>query len=446
MDTEMTNKQESTVVKTPAEGKEEALIPVIMHGPRPLQYKSKVPYDFNYYGDFYFASSNHRRERVKEIRSAKLGTAYDNSGEMGDRIVVYQRLTPFRFMDLPAEVRKIIFQLIASIFLYFDPKLKAHVNRIALGRYDPWRVHYQSCYSTGFEEFLKEEYHSKHHFSPEEKAKLYPEFVKGANDIVWTHKDHPNRNENYLQIVDVGEPLNNDEHKSQERVHWKYLDWFRKLANVSRQFRLELGFIIWERSKIYCRGDKKILVLGQFLEASPGITKGIRELVVSIFQLVEHWDDTSVEDEWDYIMREGNFMEVVSQNLNLDYLTLSISGPKSSIIELAVGKGVMKVLTETRALKVTKGFHIEISSIHPENNDGNETARKLAEFRIEWEPKITAALLPDVLRPQTPKTDRNHYLESRAKQKNKRSALSTREDCYPMFGLWLGTNEVIGSR
>ncbi|TGO79251.1 hypothetical protein BELL_0039g00270 [Botrytis elliptica] len=425
MDTEITKKQESAVAKMPAEGEEETLIPVVSHGPRPLQYKSKVPYDFNYYGDFYFASRNHRRERIKELRSAKLGTAYDKSDEMGDRIVAYQRLAPFRFMDLPAEVRKIIFQLIASTFLDFDPKLKAHVNHIALGRYDPWIVHYRSCYSTGFEEFLKEEYPSKH-FSPEEKAKLYTEFVKDANDLVWTFKDHPNRNENYLQVVDVGESLNDNEHKSQEMLDWKYLDWFRKLANVSRQFRLELGSTIWERSKIYCRGDKKVLVLGQFLEASPGITKGIRELVVSVSQLVEHWDDTCVENEWDYIMNKGlhgtqatffqNFMEVVSQNLNLDFFTLSIGGPKSCIVDLAAGEGVMKVLTETRALKVTKGFRAEISSIHPENNDGKENARKLAEFRIEWEPKITAALLPDVLRPQTPKTDRNHYLASRAKE------------------------------
>ncbi|KAF7918096.1 hypothetical protein EAE99_009083 [Botrytis elliptica] len=260
----------------------------------------------------------------------------------------------------------------------------------------------------------------------EEKAKLYTEFVKDANDLVWTFKDHPNRNENYLQVVDVGESLNDNEHKSQEMLDWKYLDWFRKLANVSRQFRLELGSTIWERSKIYCRGDKKVLVLGQFLEASPGITKGIRELVVSVSQLVEHWDDTCVENEWDYIMNKGlhgtqatffqNFMEVVSQNLNLDFFTLSIGGPKSCIVDLAAGEGVMKVLTETRALKVTKGFRAEISSIHPENNDGKENARKLAEFRIEWEPKITAALLPDVLRPQTPKTDRNHYLASRAKE------------------------------
>ncbi|KAF7884273.1 uncharacterized protein EAF02_004609 [Botrytis sinoallii] len=424
MDTEITKKQESAVAKTPAEGGEETLIPVISHGPRPLQYKSKVPYDL---------ITTEISTSLPIIIAGKESKKYEALNLERHMISLVKWVTellpirtPFRFMDLPAEVRKIIFQLIASTFLYFDPKLKAHVKHIALGRYDPWIVHYRSCYSTGFEEFLKKEYPSKPHFSPEEKAKLYTEFVKDANDLVWTFKDHPNRNENHLQVVDVEESLNNNEYKSQEMVDWKYLDWFRQLANVSRQFRLELGSIIWERSKIYCRGDKKVLVLGQFLEASTGITKGIRELVVSVFQLVEHWDDTCVEDEWDYIMNEGlhgtqatffqNFMEVVSQNLNLDYFTLSIGGPKSSIVDLAAGEGVMKVLTETRALKVTKGFRAEISSINPENNDGKENARKLAEFRIEWEPKITAALLPDVLRPQTPKTDRNHYLESRAKE------------------------------
>lgn len=47
-------------------------------------------------------------------------------------------------------------------------------------------------------------------------------------------------------------------------------------------------------------------------------------------------------------------MELVSQELNLEYFTLKIGGPRSSIVALAAEDGPLKVSIETRALKVAK--------------------------------------------------------------------------------------------
>ncbi|TGO25427.1 hypothetical protein BPAE_0080g00180 [Botrytis paeoniae] len=296
----------SAVAKTPADIKEETLIPMIMDGPSAVQYQSRIPFDFNYYGDFYFTS----------------------------------RPGPFRFMDLPTEVQTIIFQLIASVILYFDPESKIYVNSITIG----------------------------HHASMPDS----------------------------------------------EFLHWAYLKWIRMLANVSTQFRLELGSVIWERSRIYCNDDKDESALGQLLTASPGIAKGLKELVIEvIYQECSIWEKGNDESIRSVNEIFSVLIQPVSQKLNLEYLTMRLGVTKSALVKLAEGEGLMKILTKIRDLKVTKGFQIEMSGYGEISNDGRELD---PEFKIEWEPRVREALLPENLRLQTPETDRSHYLASRAKE------------------------------
>ncbi|TGO58551.1 hypothetical protein BOTNAR_0179g00110 [Botryotinia narcissicola] len=320
MDTEMTKEQESTVAKTPAEGEEEKLIPVIKYGPWPVQYKSRIPYDFNYYGDFYFASIAHRGERVKAINKARSGAACDKSGETDDRIVKNQRQGFFRFTDLPAEIRKLIFQLIASTILCFDPKSKTYYNHVIIGLGILWKYRYELCYGAGVEKFLEETSRSKPDLSPEEKARLRSEFVKRANDYVYIHQHHPNRDGNYLRVADEEESSRSTGNTWGAKLDWAYLEWIRGLAN-------------------------------------------------------------------------------------------------SALFSFAEGEGLLKILTNIRDLKVTKGFQVEIKGYTELDEDGYGLFRKaVQQFNFMWEPKIREALLPDVLRLQIPKTDRNHYLASRAGQ------------------------------
>ncbi|TEY77404.1 hypothetical protein BOTCAL_0055g00120 [Botryotinia calthae] len=135
----ITQKLDSAVAKKSAESEEETLIPVIMDGPSAVHYQSRIPYDFNYYGDFYFASMSDRSKRLRDTRCAKIGTELDKSEEPDKNVGGYQKYDvldlevciaylvpkpgPLRFKDLPVEVRKIIFQLIASVIFHFYARI-----------------------------------------------------------------------------------------------------------------------------------------------------------------------------------------------------------------------------------------------------------------------------------------------------------------------------------
>ncbi|TGO37954.1 hypothetical protein BHYA_0085g00310 [Botrytis hyacinthi] len=302
MDMETTQKPESVVAKTPADGEEET------------------------------------------IHKARSGAACDKSGGTYDRIVAYQRHGSFRFTDLPAEIRKLIFQLIASTFLHFDPESKMYSNHVIVGQYTPWKL----------------------------------------------------RDENYMRVADEEESSRSTGNTWGAKLGWAYLEWVRGSANVSMQFRLELSSIIWERSRIYCRGDTKKPALGHFLTASPVITKGIKELVVDIsLEDYLHLERDNNESIQSYNGGFQALMELISQKFGLECLMLRLSGTKSALFNLAEGE---------------EG-HTEL------DEDGYDLFRKAdQQFKLTWEPKIREALLPDVLRPQTPKTDRNYYLEYREKE------------------------------
>ncbi|TGO54785.1 hypothetical protein BCON_0102g00160 [Botryotinia convoluta] len=165
------------------------------------------------------------------------------------------------------------------------------------------------------------------------------------------------------------------------------------------QFRLELGSVIWERSRIYCDGDTKKSALGHFLTACPGITKGIKELVIDIaLEECSQWETGSDESIHSFNGVFQALLELISQKLDL------------------AGEGSMKISTNIRDLKVTKGFQVEINGYTELDEDGYEVYRKSdPQFKFTWEPKIREALLPDNLRLQRPETDRNNYLASRKK-------------------------------
>ncbi|KAF5869973.1 uncharacterized protein Bfra_010118 [Botrytis fragariae] len=349
----MTKKQESAIVKTPAESEEEKLIPMIMHSASPVPYQSRIPYDFNYYGDFYFASIAHREERLKAIHEARIGATCDNSGGTDDKIVTHQRQGLFRFTDLPAEIRKLIFQLIASTLLHFDPKSNIYSNHAVIET-----------------------------------------------------------------VADEGESSRSIGNTWGPRLDWAYLEWVRVLANVSMQFRLEFGSVIWERSQIYYYDVTRKSALGHFLTASPGITKGIEELVINItLEECLKWETSSDESIQSCNRRFQALIELISQKLDLECLTLSLSGTQSALFNLAEGEGSLKILRNIRDLKVTKGFQVEIRGYSELVEDGYDTyCGSDRQFKFTWEPKIREALLPNVLRPQRPKTDRNHYLASGAKE------------------------------
>ncbi|KAF7895332.1 hypothetical protein EAF00_007146 [Botryotinia globosa] len=392
---------------------EETLIPVIKGAPSDVQYQSKIAFDFNYYGDFYFTPKTHRTIRRRDKRCAETGKALDNVVRRDDKIVSYQRFT-----DLPTEIRKLIFQLIASTLLCFDPKSKTYYNHVIIGIGVLWKYRYEWCFEGGVEKYLEETSRSKPDLSPDEKARLCSKFVKGANDFVYINQHHPNRDDNYLQVADEKENPRSTGNTWGAKLDWAYFEWIRGLANVSMQFRLELGSVIWERSRIYCRGDTKKSALGQFLTASPGITKGIKELVIDI----SHEHCLHLDRDRDESLQSFNrcfpaLMELISQKLDLECLTLRLIGTKSALFSLAEGEGFFKILTSIRDLRVTKGFQFEIKGYTEIDDDGYCEFREAdQQLNFIWEPKIREALLPDVLRPQIPKTDRNHYLASRVEE------------------------------
>ncbi|THV51893.1 hypothetical protein BGAL_0095g00090 [Botrytis galanthina] len=405
-------KRGSAVAKMTAESKKETLTPVIMDDPPAVQYQSKIPFDFNYYGDFYFTSMTDRTMRLNHIRCAKTGMALDNVGRRDDKIVSYQRYNildlemyiaylicrpgPFRFMDLPIEVRTTIFHLIASI---------------SIGRNAIWKFEYKETYGMGFEKYLENMSAFRRNFLPKQKAKQHSIFVEEANEFVYIHQDHPNRNGYYMENFNVDHASMPDS----DFLDWADLKWIRMLANVSTQFRLELGSVIWERSRIYCSGDKDKSALGQLLEASPGIAKGLKELVIEVIYMeYSIWEKGSDESMRSVNEIFSGLIQLVSQKLNLEYLTLRLVGTKSALVKLTEGEGPMKILTNIRDLKVTKGFQIEMSACLEISDNGRELD---PEFNIKWQPKVREALMPDNLRLQIPETDRNHYLASRTKDR-----------------------------
>ncbi|KAF7935891.1 uncharacterized protein EAE98_002111 [Botrytis deweyae] len=420
-------KRGSAVAKTTAKRKEETLTPVIMDGPPAVQYQSKIPFDFNYYGDFYFTSRTDHTMMFVARREAKIGRASDSVGRRDHKIVSYQRYNildlevyiaylicrpgPFRFMDLPIEVRTIIFQLIASVILYFDPKSKTYINSIAIGGSN-WKFEYKKTYGMGFAKWLENMCDFRRSFLPKKERKQHSKFIKEANEFVYIHHNHPNRNGYYMENFNINHATMPDS----DFLDWADLKWIRMLANVSTQFRLELGSVIWERSRIYCNGDKDDLALDQLLTACPGIAKGLKELVIEVAYLqFSNWEKSSDESMRSVNEIFSDFVHLISQKLNLEYLTIWLVGTKSALVKLTEGEGPMKILTNIRDLKVTKGFRIQMSACFEISDNGSRSSPD-PEFNIKWEPKVTAALLPDVLRPQTPKTDRNRYLESRAKE------------------------------
>ncbi|KAF7951368.1 hypothetical protein EAE96_006683 [Botrytis aclada] len=346
MDVEITQKPDSAVVDTPAESEEEKLILVSEHGPWPVQYKSRIPFDFNYYGDFYFASLANRQENRKAMRKAKIGTACDKSGGTDEKIVTYQR---------------------------------------------------QDILDLEFETTFK--------------------ICEDANDYLYIHQDHPNRDVYYMRVCDVGDSSRSTGNTWGAKLDWAYLELVRRMANVSIQFRLELGSVIWERSRLYCRGDIKKSALVHFLTASPGMAKGIKELVIDIaLEECLQWENDSDESIKSFKRGFQALMELISQKLDLDCLTLKLAGTQSAIFNLAEGEGPMKILTNIRDLKVTKGFQVEIDGYTELDADGYvQDYKSDLGFKFIWEPKIREALLPDNLRPQRPETDRNDYLASRTK-------------------------------
>ncbi|KAF7912969.1 uncharacterized protein EAF01_001990 [Botrytis porri] len=187
----------------PAERKEETLTPVIMDGPPAIQYQSRIPFDFNYYGDFYFTSMTDRAIRIREIRFAKTGRAIHKPGRRGGKMVSYQRTGPFRFMDLPTEVRTITFQLLASVILHLDPESKTFINSISIGRGSIWKSEYKETYGMGFEKWLENMDAFRRQFLSKKEAKQYSVFVKEANEFVYIHEDHPNRNGYYMGNFNV---------------------------------------------------------------------------------------------------------------------------------------------------------------------------------------------------------------------------------------------------
>ncbi|ESZ99164.1 hypothetical protein SBOR_0448 [Sclerotinia borealis F-4128] len=332
--------KESATVSVTAEKNDEAPIPAIMYGTLAVKGQSRIPYDFNYYGDFYILSSDQYRKTTDGL------------------VLPPQDSDPFRFMDLPAEVRKLIFELIASTLLCFDSALKTYVNHVKIEKHIV-DLFGKPRYGCQYEDWV-EKYMDDHRatsglpmqYSAEQQSKMLSEYDRYVMHI---YEDHPDRNKYDMEIADHWLLPPN---ATRQELSCEFLEWFRKLLHVSAHFRLKLGSVIWARSCIHFCGDIDELVLGHFLKARPGISEGIKELVITVgdndeLSFLENVTDKSKEAD------TANFkalMKLVSQKLTLEYFTLRIGGTKGRLMALAAGEGPLEVLTSIRELQVTKNF------------------------------------------------------------------------------------------
>lgn len=398
-----------------------------MNGTSAVQGQSGIRDDFNYYGSFYFASRKIRSEGLEARRKA-IEQAPNKSNTLIDTITPPQydifplrlsiylsvyRSSPFRFMDLPAEVRKLIFELIAATFLSFDPVSKKYTNFVEIGKKPSWKSTYEFWFRNSFEEYLEDPilvgYRKSRTFTPEQRAEKYSKYIQDTKDFVYVHQEHPYRVGYYMEILPPRTA-------AEDSVDWEFLEWFRKLANVSLEFRMELGFVIWARSSISCDIMSEGRGLASFLDTNPGAWRGIKKLEIYIGDQ----DDPRFVDD---VQEEASFiacMEMISHRLTLECFTLILRGTEGELMALAAGEGPYGVLANIKKLKVTKEFRLGVLlsgfiSLEDVTDDDSTSDDERDELFVDtWGPKIEEYLMPYTLRPQEPQTETQRYSALRA--------------------------------
>lgn len=364
-----------------------------MNGTSTVQGQSKAPYDFDHHGSFYSAAKEHREERLKNRK-------YEDKCDTSDALLV-----PFRFMDLPFELQRMVFKMITATYLQFDRDLKAYANVVVVGRHSPWEAKYDSRFGRSFEQFLAPQlWYGKNNtpapMLPERRARMKREYIQNGKDFVYVHKEHPNRDGYYVEVFG-------------RQSDWSFLEWYRKLSNVNRQFRSELGCTLWAKSAVSSSNELDCRALTSFINATPGAWNGIKKLTIS----VGFADDRSAfegDRQESTEVKVANFISLIdllSQRLTLEYFELVLGALDIEVIALADGSGSLSVLTNIRRLKVTGSFHLNMEeSIEFEDRiDDHNFFSEYAEFLAEWLPKARNAIMPDTLRSQNPQRNQEDY-------------------------------------
>ncbi|KAI9645529.1 hypothetical protein NHQ30_006271 [Ciborinia camelliae] len=408
-------KESAAVLMTP-ENNDEALIPAIMNGASAVQGQSRLPYDFNYYGDFYFTSMKDRERELEDRRKITSCNADGSSKDVFDVGTAFtETSSPFRFFDLPIEIRNLIFEFVLSSVLWFDTELGTYINHVRVGHLR-WKELKEPEPKEPFEKldyFLRrklrieaweanEERRPPLVFSSEEIARKASQYIDYTKDFVFIDEGHPDRSDGVMEVMN-SQDLQKEcpDHKYYKNPSWTSLEWLRKISYVSAQFRLELGSVIWRRSSIHCL-EKNETALELFLDARQGTWHGIKELSI----LIGYKDISRLEDATGKRREaeEAEFIDVmvlISQRLTLEGFTLHLGGQIDQLMALASGEGPLKVLTSITKLNVTEWFDLIMDGgigLNDDLENKDEESLAILKFRKKWESKIRKRLLPRTLR------------------------------------------------
>ncbi|KUJ18546.1 uncharacterized protein LY89DRAFT_780599 [Mollisia scopiformis] len=376
---------------------------------------ARIPYN-NGYGDFCFGRWALRR-RVCDWTGTVQDQEFWEKGSNG--VVVpeldgFKRDGPFPFFSLPLLVRDMIYRLLLGPLYEYDENDKTSYIRLYVEQ--PEKSH-ADRYEHGYEHFIGMERKASAVELDDPNSSTKPETTIEEYEqqlIVHRHKYavHPSRSTSYQ--IGLFPTWQGGSLKEERTDSW-YLEWLRKLSNVSNKFRHELGHVFWTRIAIDAslptmRGPYSVL---QLLHDRSSIHAGIKDITVKV--------DLEAETQG-LVMTAAlvNFKELcdfIGDRLVLETFCVQLEMEEDSLSDIFRSEYLMDYLQPGRQLQVRKRFSVQ-SAIYLNNNHKSHSSEEWDDFtenlRMKYEKFITDVMLPDTLRWKPATDEMNVYLQSRS--------------------------------
>ncbi|KAE9381870.1 hypothetical protein N431DRAFT_458425 [Stipitochalara longipes BDJ] len=307
----------------------------------------------------------------------------------------FKRHGPFPFFKLPIEIRFMVYGVLLVQFFEFDYDVKTELIKIKLDHFCNYRnLPANNLYSGDYDNYLSiisqssGMWQDNDLFAGAPKDKSIFEKEKRLDEL--RNAPHPHRSQPYLMSCTPRIPGGG------KKVDWSMIDLIRKLSNVSRRLRYELGEVFWTNTLLQGSDHYSPAVLQNFVIDRPAALSKIKHLRFKV----------TADDRYGRVNRKENELRLyqnMSKYLELDTLVLELEIGETLFAKLAEGETLWFLVFRT--FKVAKIFELEtfiIPKVYFE--EVSDDWRYVAQLHKKYLNRVEDFLMPDTLRGKQPLT------------------------------------------
>lgn len=189
---------------------------------------------------------------------------------------------------------------------------------------------------------------------------------------------------------------------------WVFLEWIRQASHVSTSFRHELGQVLWANTVIFAKGEEdNHYTIEYFLKERPWVLQGIKGLGINL--KIEKGEDINERGFFD------GWCDYIAKSLNLTSAWFNIHISERDLKQFVEGnESGLDGLAATSKLRVSQYFDVTLERVYDDSDDYYNDVEDWDEQLEEYQAVVLEHMMPFSLRSQTPETEEQRYLQTRA--------------------------------